>query len=612
MNEDTMVRGGTASTGGDRPQVTAPQRDPEELSDDEIGGLVRATADRWSMPPQALHTATWRDRVAAGGTRPGFARGIPGAVARAAVGAVAATIVVAFLAIALTGQGGRRTGGGGLPVTTPVGTNPAAAPQTSPARSSTAPFAPSASGLPAIAQYGAPLTGSVLVRGGTYRAVDMRTGELSPPLGQNYDDLLTQRSDGAYLCLCWIRSHPAVGEDRARLVRRTIDAGGRVRDETTVLELVGHSLTGMNTDRQGASIEASMAWSADRSTVFLAQSVRTPPLWSVSLDVIDVASGKVRQTVPVGSYSSGDAKASLFASVSLDVAPDGGHVVTTVHSSTEDGNALPRSYLLGTVRDGRVGPLEPFAAGAGGLGGGACENGFQGFAAADIFAAACGPDHAPFLRRIPLGGGVLSDVPLGDVQVGFRSPVEAGFPKLDTKTGTLYVWEPFGHRLTAIDVRGGAVRGSTTVPESQRAPGAGVDPVRSLAQAFGRWLAPSALAKIVLDPALAISPDGSRLYALGTAGADEGGGSTGVWVFDTASLALVAHWPPTADLISLAVSPDGTVVYAAGMAGFDPSGVNPSWEASVTAFDARDGSVRAVAGQLGGRNALVLADAVTP
>lgn len=92
---------------------------------------------------------------------------------------------------------------------------------------------------------------------------------------------------------------------------------------------------------------------------------------------------------------------------------------------------------------------------------------------------------------------------------------------------------------------------------------------------------------------------GSRLYALGIGQGDPAAaGSTGIFVFDTTTLAPLDHWAPTADFVSLAVSGDGRFVYAAGAPGVEASGRPAQVDASITVYDANDGSVRLVAGQM--------------
>jgi hypothetical protein len=130
-----------------------------------------------------------------------------------------------------------------------------------------------------------------------------------------------------------------------------------------------------------------------------------------------------------------------------------------------------------------------------------------------------------------------------------------------------------------------------------RGPGtsAGANPVASLAQVLGRWIAPTAAAKVWLEPALALSPDGSRLYLLAVNGKDiteVDSGSAGVIVLDSMSLGVLGHWPPAADLVSIATSTDGRLVYASGMA-------RPGQPASVTVYDPETGRQVAFLGQLG-------------
>jgi hypothetical protein len=80
--------------------------------------------------------------------------------------------------------------------------------------------------------------------------------------------------------------------------------------------------------------------------------------------------------------------------------------------------------------------------------------------------------------------------------------------------------------------------------------------VTQLVQRAAGWLIPRAAAKYLLQPALALSPDGARVYALGAGSSVQGdpsGGSAGIFVFDARTLAFLDHWQPPADLVSVAV-----------------------------------------------------------
>jgi DNA-binding beta-propeller fold protein YncE len=111
-------------------------------------------------------------------------------------------------------------------------------------------------------------------------------------------------------------------------------------------------------------------------------------------------------------------------------------------------------------------------------------------------------------------------------------------------------------------------------------------------------------AKSFLFGSVVVSPDGTRVYAIGIKqGIDEDdlSGSAGVFVFDPASMTAIGAWRPTADYVSIAVSRDGRYLYAAGLPSVDALGRRrPEQKASITVFDTRDGSVRLIAGALDG------------
>jgi DNA-binding beta-propeller fold protein YncE len=158
----------------------------------------------------------------------------------------------------------------------------------------------------------------------------------------------------------------------------------------------------------------------------------------------------------------------------------------------------------------------------------------------------------------------------------------------------LYVWNPFGLELNRIELATGNVNKAKAAAVTASA----ANPLA----AFGRWLAPPTLAKMFLQPGVAISPDGTRLYGLGILGDPAAGdfsGSAGVVVFDTQAMTSLGRWEPTADFVSIAVSPDGAFVYASGMSGVDATGRETSQPASITVFNAADGSIRLIAGDLG-------------
>jgi hypothetical protein len=72
-----------------------------------------------------------------------------------------------------------------------------------------------------------------------------------------------------------------------------------------------------------------------------------------------------------------------------------------------------------------------------------------------------------------------------------------------------------------------------------------------------------------------------------------------VVAFDAEHMTALGRWPATADYVSIAVSADGDSVYAAGMPGVDAAGEQTRQPASITVFDATDGTIRLLAGDLG-------------
>ena len=80
----------------------------------------------------------------------------------------------------------------------------------------------------------------------------------------------------------------------------------------------------------------------------------------------------------------------------------------------------------------------------------------------------------------------------------------------------LFLWDPQARKLVRYDLATGR-SDSVTAPSTGALDGP-LDTLAALGRTIGRWLAPTAAAKIFLQPAIAISEDGTTLYALGIDG----------------------------------------------------------------------------------------------
>ena len=357
---------------------------------------------------------------------------------------------------------------------------------------------------------------------------------------------------------------------------------------------VGRADPSMTNEPEHTGVTSSL--SPDGAILYIGWVVEQPPVWRGGIDVVDLAIGQVVQTLALPDVPTQVASASVYvAGARVTVAP-GGTLAMIGRSMWYSGTGTQGSWhATASVRGGHLGPLSALAGGAGGLDGGNCagSGGPAGFASATTYFEICSGDSGAIVRRVDVSGR-----PLGDTVLGGNTAVRFGLGTVvDPAHHLLYVWDPFDRHLLRVDMTTGQITGRGALP----AAAASSDPLADAAHAFAAWLAPAVAAKMYLNPSLAISPDGSRLFALGTATADPlapGGGSTGVWVFAASSLQSVAHWAPVADYVSLTLNRDGSLLLVAGMPGADAAGNSNDQAASVTIYDATTGAVRAIAGQV--------------
>ncbi|HEY8239618.1 MAG TPA: hypothetical protein VIF63_09300 [Candidatus Limnocylindrales bacterium] len=561
----------------------------ESFDDDTIGKLVRETAADWTMPPVRLDAPAWRDRVrGARARRVAVVQGWFGRVGQAATAAVALTVAAALVAVILTG--------------------PPPAPGKSPEPSTGATPGATSGALPSPlpklfvdGEVPEPTTLLVQVEPGDLARVDLTKGVLGRAVtGAQFGSGISVHEDGSIVCLCVTRAGSVDGMPTQAIItfKRFDEAGSLIASAPvdTISGVPDPRDVGKPYVDRPSHVLTSIGSSADGRYGFVGWSKRAPPVWQSGVLVVDLADGTVvsRLALPDEGTGDGDGRRVI----------DAPSVVGTTFflrlliarswyewspvSSENPSYDFHSDAFAASFKGGDLTGAERLAAAAD------CgEVVTRGGVAGDSTWLGCqsGGGSTTVIRRLA-GDGTKID----DVRVFGIGGIDADLTAVSPDGAYLYAWNPISATLTRVDL----ATGETTT--AQGAAQAAVE--RGPLAAFGEWLAPTAAAKVWLLGGMAVSPDGSRVYALGIANpASEAGGSTGVYAFDGNAMASVGHWQPTADFVSLAVSPDGRFVYAAGLPGVDAKGNSMSQQsASITVFDASDGSPRLIAGALGRGN----------
>jgi hypothetical protein len=584
--------------------------DRPDLDDAALGALVRDVAGSWQAPPQRLGSPTWRERVASTSrARTGGATAWWRRLAASATAAVAATVGLALVAVWLTTPRASAPGVGApspAPTSVAAPTAPGAGQPSvglsSPSANPSAPAKPRVTPLPTLATFGPGIADRHLMVGVTsnFRVLDLGTGEYSPAIGDRYNGQseLWPIRDGSYLCACMQRSIVIEPGNKAfdtiSIALKNISASGEERRSVELPDIRSPRNPSPGPDNApGLEVSASVGplghwlyigwggWSADA--------------WHAGIVVIDVAAGKVTQNIALPDVPLDAADSVVVRPI---VSPDGATIMALTTAYSVRGGQASRTLLTvsgsGVVRVG-----SPFTADW--AEGAACDSPFEGFLSASLYYALC---QDATLHRTSVDGVAEADLFIPKTSgIGLAA---TGGPRVDPATGRLYLWDPFGHALTVVDGLRGQVLATVTAPAAAAAP-AGVE---AILRSLGQWLAPSVAAKVYLGPAIQLSPDGSRLYALGVTGTgfEDPGGSAGVFVFDTRALRLVANWPALSDYWSLSLNADGTLLYVAGMPDTGADGRPSDQPASIVAYATWDGEVRAILGALTGMVDLQLND----
>ena len=557
-----------------------------QLEDAEIAQLVHDVADGWTMPPVRLDAPTWRERVRGPrARRVDVARGWLTRLGRAATAAVALTVAATLIAVVITLPDDSGKSPGPSDGATPRATDGA-----------------QASPLPKLLANGdLPSPSRVVVQTdeGDFAVVDLADGSIGGPLtGARHGSALQVRADGTLMCLCVSQSGSADGSPTTASVRLDhLEADG-----TPISTKQVRSFDGQPDPRDAGlfrpdplpHVHVATSFSEGGRYGFVGWSRRVHPDWRSGMLVVDLLDGSVvsELDLPAITTGNGDSRRLLTAPRIVGSAGDALYVGRSweefsppqgvIADYTFGSDAFRVSYPSG-VLSGLL--AVPGAAGCGDsvVAGGALPDGGHWVACTRV------GGRESTVHRVAGDGEILPAVTVPGAE-GIEGDVTA----LALDRSALFVWNPASAQLTRVDT----ATGETTTGVGLVARAA-PDPLAAL----GRWLAPVTAAKSFLRSSVIVSPDGSRVYAIGVRDGVESpdvDGSAGVFAFDAATLELVGIYEPTADFVSLAIGANDRFVYAAGLPGVDALGRRRGGQgASVTVFDTADGSTRLIAGQLG-------------
>ena len=581
----------------DDDQISEPGPDPssggQRLDDAAIGRMVRDVAEGWTMPPVRLDQPGWRDRVRSPRVRRAAAiRGWTGRLAQAAGAAVALTVGAALLGVWLT-----RPPGPASQTAAPTRSGTA---NTTLRPNSTQPLP---SQLPKLFVDGEVPSPSQLVVNveSDFAIVDLAKGTIGKSIASGQWGTDVRRSpDGSLYCMCLTGDGYTEGSfSHFHVTWSRFDPSGRINLSVTIGDYSGRpDPADAGNPNQAMHVAVHTTYGPDPRLAYVGWTVHAHPVWKSGVVIVDVRDGSILQRIDLPDKSDGTADTRAGVDAPRVVGAIGAArlaVARPWYTWSPPVSSNPTmvfgadTYSAAVVGD-QIAAFDPLPE-ASGCGDSVTSAGMLPGSGFWLGCIANSYGQA-IIRRVAEDGHVIGNTVVqaaGDLG-GDASSTSAVSP--DGKS--IFLWDPTAEVLTRVDL----ATGDTSTGTGQTTADLG-GPLSAL----GRWLTPTAAAKVLLSSGIAMSPDGSRVYALGisiegVAGADSSG-SAGVFVFDTSTMVQVAHWNPTADFVSLAVSRDGGIVYAAGSPQFNASGTSTTQAASITAFDASSGSVRLIAGQLG-------------
>jgi len=440
------------------------------------------------------------------------------------------------------------------------------------------------------------------VLSGGLRWLDAGTGSMS---GQSTvwggSGWIFAGSDATALCVCYDSPWSQDGTvERVTVVR--YDAGGHETSRTVAEELA-------STLRSWDAILRDVAVAPDRAALYLAAAIRDNDGWAVSLDTIDLdraAAGAGAKRLDLGRVAD-QSTGVIMGDPTVRVSPDGRRIRVSVHYAPRRSVdiQMPWTEQVWLVDlDASGGPAVRQLPDRATNDPGRCDG--EAWATNTEYVVLCrqtvGDSRRPVVRVEDVDGTQVEHQ-LGDA-IG-RDDLDW---LVDAAAGVVYRWSRYSHALARLDVRTGDV--------VSRSLGSSADEIAAVQPAGGPWPdsrggGPASWAQLLPasslgHPRLVGSRDGSLLYAIGmrsTTGDLSSGplqASTGIWVFDARTLALLARWPSAAMYDEIGLTPDGRYVLAAGLEGVTADGRVADWASSLTFHDALSGSIAEQIGDIVG------------
>jgi hypothetical protein len=424
------------------------------------------------------------------------------------------------------------------------------------------------------------------------RPLNLSTGESTAAVRTGeWRDRILAWPEGPWTCVCLDVTAIDGGE---RVIVKLSDILSPMRTVETELVTVegqrekrARSVAGTTPDAESIPVATSASLSPDGALLAVGLAVRRPPSWERSLLIVDVPSREVVQRIeldPVPADERVEAWApkvqfsydGLRALVSLTVytageLSDERHFVAWIHGQLLNLKPVSGFGTKSATADGQCSEASPELVGRD-----------------TVFGICHDANWTPrFLRSVDIETGRAMELDLGPV-------VKGSWPMTLVDGSSLFLWDPFTHRVARVHIPSAKLDAAAVI----EAPAAALEPLDRFAWTLSAWIAPPAMAKIMLEPALVLSRDGRWLYVVAMSGdgiADPGRAST-IHVLDAGSLTLRDTWTVEPDVVSIAIAPDGESIIV-GLLGEALELVAP--DASVMVLDADTGKPRARYHRLG-------------